>query len=140
LPGFLGTQKDFTKRWRNPIERNGDGVRRELLARRIRPFMLRRRKDEVAKELPAKTTIVRTVDLEGAQRDLYEIVRTAMQAKVRAAVSAQGLARSHIIVLDALLKLRQVCDAIRATRETGESGARHGVGQARTACWRCCRS
>jgi superfamily II DNA or RNA helicase len=109
LPGFLGTQKDFTKRWRNPIERNGDGVRRELLARRIRPFMLRRRKDEVAKELPQKTTIVRTVDLEGAQRDLYEIVRTAMQAKVRAAVNSQGLARSHIIVLDALLKLRQVC-------------------------------
>ncbi|HEY1995800.1 DEAD/DEAH box helicase [Paraburkholderia sp.] len=109
LPGFLGNQKDFTKRWRTPIERNGDGVRRELLARRIRPFMLRRRKDEVAKELPPKTTIVRTVDLEGAQRDLYEIVRTAMQAKVRAAVTAQGLARSHIIVLDALLKLRQVC-------------------------------
>jgi len=109
LPGFFGTQKDFTKRWRNPIERNGDGVRRELLARRIRPFMLRRRKDEVAKELPEKTTIVRTVDLEGAQRDLYEIVRTAMQAKVRAAVNSQGLARSHIIVLDALLKLRQVC-------------------------------
>jgi superfamily II DNA or RNA helicase len=109
LPGFLGAQKDFTRRWRNPIERNGDDVRRSLLARRIRPFMLRRRKDEVAKELPSKTTIVRTVDLEGAQRDLYEIVRTSMQAKVRAAVSAQGLARSHIIVLDALLKLRQVC-------------------------------
>ncbi|MDI7066954.1 SNF2-related protein, partial [Klebsiella pneumoniae] len=50
LPGFLGSQKDFTKRWRNPIEKNGDGVRRALLARRIRPFMLRRRKDEVAKE------------------------------------------------------------------------------------------
>ena len=109
LPGFLGAQKDFTKRWRNPIERNGDDVRRDLLARRIRPFMLRRRKDEVAKELPQKTTIVRTVDLEGAQRDLYEIVRSAMQAKVRAAVKAQGLARSHIVVLDALLKLRQVC-------------------------------
>jgi superfamily II DNA or RNA helicase len=109
LPGFLGTQKDFTRRWRNPIEKNGDGVRRALLARRIRPFMLRRRKDEVAKELPAKTTIVCSVDLEGAQRDLYETVRTAMQEKVRAAVSAQGLARSHIIVLDALLKLRQVC-------------------------------
>ncbi|CAB3705055.1 DEAD/DEAH box helicase [Paraburkholderia rhynchosiae] len=109
LPGFLGSQKDFTRRWRNPIEKNGDGVRRSLLARRIRPFMLRRRKDEVAKELPAKTTIVCSVDLEGAQRDLYETVRTAMQEKVRAAVSAQGLARSHIIVLDALLKLRQVC-------------------------------
>ncbi|WP_144108089.1 DEAD/DEAH box helicase [Paraburkholderia sp. BCC1886] len=109
LPGFLGTQKDFTRRWRNPIEKNGDDVRRSLLARRIRPFMLRRRKDEVAKELPPKTTIVCSVELEGAQRDLYETVRTAMQEKVRAAITAQGLARSHIIVLDALLKLRQVC-------------------------------
>jgi SNF2 family DNA or RNA helicase len=71
--------------------------------------MLRRRKDEVASELPPKTTIVRTVDLDGAQRDLYETVRTAMQQRVRDAINAQGLARSHIIVLDALLKLRQVC-------------------------------
>jgi superfamily II DNA or RNA helicase len=123
LPGFLGTQKDFTRRWRNPIEKNGDSVRRALLARRIRPFMLRRRKDEVAKELPAKTTIVCSVDLEGAQRDLYETVRTAMQEKVRAAVSAQGLARSHIIVLDALLKLRQVCCDPRLVRMSKANGA-----------------
>ncbi|WP_028215509.1 DEAD/DEAH box helicase [Paraburkholderia mimosarum] len=109
LPGFLGSQKDFTKRWRTPLEKGGDTVRRELLARRIRPFMLRRRKDEVATELPPKTVIVRTVDIEGAQRDLYETVRAAMQEKVRTAVAAQGLARSHIIVLEALLKLRQVC-------------------------------
>ncbi|WP_027801735.1 DEAD/DEAH box helicase [Paraburkholderia dilworthii] len=127
LPGFLGSQKDFTRRWRNPIEKNNDGVRRSLLARRIRPFMLRRRKDEVAKELPAKTTIICSVDLEGAQRDLYETVRTAMQEKVRAAVSAQGLARSHIIVLDALLKLRQVCcdpRLVRAIRTAGEGDER----------------
>jgi SNF2 family DNA or RNA helicase len=71
--------------------------------------MLRRRKDEVATELPPKTIIVRTVELEGAQRDLYETVRSAMQEKVRAAVTAKGLARSHIVVLEALLKLRQVC-------------------------------
>ncbi|RZF26051.1 helicase [Paraburkholderia sp. UYCP14C] len=109
LPGFLGAHKDFTRRWRTPIEKGDDTVRRDLLARRIRPFMLRRRKDEVATELPPKTTIVRTIELEGAQRDLYETVRAAMQEKVRAAVTAKGLARSHIIVLEALLKLRQVC-------------------------------
>lgn len=80
-------------------------MRRDLLARRIRPFMLRRRKDEVATELPPKTIIVSTVELEGAQRDLYETVRAAMQEKVRAAVTAKGLARSHIVVLEALLKL-----------------------------------
>ncbi|GAA4028787.1 DEAD/DEAH box helicase [Actimicrobium antarcticum] len=109
LPGFLGNQKDFTKRWRTPIEKAGDTVRRDLLARRIRPFMLRRRKNEVATELPPKTLIVRRVDLDGTQRDLYETVRTAMHEKVRAVIAEQGLARSHIVVLDALLKLRQVC-------------------------------
>jgi len=121
LPGFLGTQKDFAKRWRTPIEKGGDTVRRDLLARRIRPFMLRRRKDEVAKELPAKTMIVRSVELDGAQRDLYETVRAAMQDKVREAISQQGLGRSHIVVLDALLKLRQVCCDPRLVKLTKAS-------------------
>ncbi|SAK87445.1 SNF2-related protein [Caballeronia temeraria] len=109
LPGFLGSQKDFTARWRKPIEKQNDTTRRDLLARRIRPFMLRRRKDEVATELPPKTMIVRSVELEDAQRDLYETVRAAMQKKVRDAIAKQGFARSHILMLDALLKLRQVC-------------------------------
>jgi SNF2 family DNA or RNA helicase len=109
LPGFLGSHKDFTQRWRTPIEKNGDVIRRDLLTRRLRPFILRRRKHEVAAELPPKTTIVRTVELEGAQRDLYETVRAAMQEKVLAAINAKGFARSHIIMLEALLKLRQVC-------------------------------
>ncbi|RQS68169.1 helicase [Burkholderia sp. Bp8963] len=121
LPGFLGSRQDFTRRWRTPIEKGGDGVRRDLLARRIRPFMLRRRKDEVATELPPKTTIVRTVELEGAQRDLYETVRATMQQKVREAIASQGLARSHLIVLDALLKLRQVCCDPRLLKSTQAS-------------------
>ena len=109
LPGFLGSLKDFTKRWRTPIEKLGDSGRRELLSRRLRPFMLRRRKDEVAGELPEKTIIVRSVELEQAQRDLYETVRMTLQEKVRIAIDQHGLAKSQIIVLDALLKLRQVC-------------------------------
>lgn len=109
LPGFLGSEKEFTQEWRVPIERNGDRVRRELLARRVRPFMLRRRKQEVAKELPPKNTIVRSVELEGSQLELYESVRGAMQDRVRLAVQQQGAGRSHLLVLDALLKLRQIC-------------------------------
>ncbi|MFC0141217.1 DEAD/DEAH box helicase [Erwinia mallotivora] len=109
LPGFLGNEKQFTQEWRIPIERNGDRVRRALLARLVRPFMLRRRKQDVAKELPPKNTIVRTVRLEGAQLELYEAVRSAMQDRVRLAVEQQGAGRSHLLVLDALLKLRQIC-------------------------------
>src|SRR4029077_17920706 len=83
--------------------------RRKLLARRVAPFILRRRKEEVVKELPPKTEIVQNVELTGAQRDLYESVRLAMHERVRAEVDRKGLWRGHIIILDALLKLRQIC-------------------------------
>jgi superfamily II DNA or RNA helicase len=109
LPGFLGTSKQFNRHWRTPVEKQGDVARRSLLARRIRPFILRRKKEDVATELPPKTIIVRSVELEGAQRDLYETVRAAMDAKVRDEIARMGFARSQIVILDALLKLRQVC-------------------------------
>ena len=109
LPGFLGDAKEFTKRWRTPIEKQGDRIRADLLSRRIRPFILRRKKEDVARELPPKTIIVRTVELEAAQRDLYETVRVAMDEKVRQEIASKGFKRSQIIILDALLKLRQAC-------------------------------
>ncbi|HEU0233507.1 MAG TPA: DEAD/DEAH box helicase [Gallionella sp.] len=109
LPGLLGDAKQFTRTWRTPIEKQGNKLRRDLLARRVKPFILRRRKEDVAQELPPKTFIIRTVELEGGQRDLYETVRTAMDQRVREEIAAKGFARSHIIILDALLKLRQVC-------------------------------
>ncbi|MDO9225102.1 MAG: DEAD/DEAH box helicase [Pseudomonadota bacterium] len=109
LPGFLGDSKQFTATWRTPIEKRGDPLRRDLLARRIAPFILRRKKEDVAKELPAKTIIVRDVELQGGQRDLYETVRAAMDARVQEEIASKGFNRSQIVILDALLKLRQVC-------------------------------
>ena len=109
LPGFLGSNHAFTKFWRTPIEKQNDSERRELLARRVQPFILRRRKEEVARELPPKTVIIRKVELTGGQRDLYETVRVAMDEKVRAEIANKGFSRSQIVILDALLKLRQVC-------------------------------
>ena len=109
LPGFLGSNQAFTRYWRTPIEKFGDTQRRDLLARRVRPFILRRKKEEVARELPAKTIIVRKVELVGGQRDLYETVRVAMDEKVREEIANKGFNRSQIVILDALLKLRQVC-------------------------------
>jgi hypothetical protein len=116
MPGLLGDEKQFTARFRKPIEQQGDTLRRNLLARRLKPFMLRRTKDKVATELPPKTEIMLPVDLGGGQRDLYETVRLAMDRKVRAAVDSKGLARSQIVILDALLKLRQVCCDPRLVR------------------------
>jgi superfamily II DNA or RNA helicase len=109
LPGFLGGEVQFRRLFRTPIEKGGDTSRREILARRIGPFVLRRRKEDVAAELPPKTEIRQNVELAGAQRDLYETIRLAMHARVQAEVQSKGMSRAHIIILDALLKLRQVC-------------------------------
>lgn len=127
LPGFLGSERDFTQRWRIPIERQGDKVRRELLAKRVRPFMLRRRKQEVAKELPPKNTILRSVALNGAQRELYDHVLEAMQDRVQLAVQQQGAGRSHLLVLDALLKLRQICCDPRLLSDPRAEKVRHSA-------------
>jgi SNF2 family DNA or RNA helicase len=63
----------------------------------------------VAAELPAKTEIIEHIEMEPGQSAIYEAVRLAMHDKVREAIAAKGLERSRIIILDALLKLRQVC-------------------------------
>ncbi len=109
LPGLLGDEKTFNSEFRHPIERQGDALKKALLSQRIKPFLLRRTKDNVAKELPRKTEMVRKVELTGGQRDLYETVRLAMDQKVRAEIDKKGVARSQIVILEALLKLRQVC-------------------------------
>ncbi len=108
-PGYLGDDRQFKRLFRTPIERDGDLHRRERLQRRIAPFLLRRTKQEVASELPEKTVITRTVGFEREQAELYEGVRAAMDKKISDALANKGLARSHITILDALLKLRQIC-------------------------------
>ncbi|WP_028489772.1 SNF2-related protein [Thiothrix lacustris] len=109
MPGFLGAHDKFTRLFRTPIEKQGDVGRQQQLRQRVLPFMLRRTKELVASELPPKTEIIRSVALEGKQRDLYETVRLAMDTKLQEEIGKKGFARSHIMILDALLKLRQVC-------------------------------
>lgn len=106
-PGLLHDEKIFQKLYRTPIEKKGDTARQAALSARVRPFILRREKKDVARELPPKTEIPVRVTLEGDQRDLYETVRVTMQSRVREELAARGLARSTIAILDALLKLRQ---------------------------------
>lgn len=109
MPGFLGSQRRFTELFRNPIERQGSVEKMAQLRARITPFMLRRTKDLVASELPPKIETLMPVPLEGQQADLYETIRLGMEKTVREALSTQGLGKSQITILDALLKLRQVC-------------------------------
>jgi len=108
-PGYLGDKAGFVRQWRTPIEKRADKVCAATLARRVRPFLLRRTKAEVAAELPAKSEIVERIVLEGKQRDLYDAIRLSMSDKVRKAIQQRGLAKSHIVVLEALLRMRQVC-------------------------------
>jgi hypothetical protein len=109
MPGYLGTRQMFERSYQTPIEEGGDMERLKLLCQRIGPFVLRRTKDKVARDLPEKTVIVKHVELEGQQRDLYETVRLSTQDQVLSEVRARGIASCQLIILDALLKLRQVC-------------------------------
>ncbi len=108
-PGLLGNREEFASHFRGPIEDKSDRVRLQALRDCVRPFILRRTKDAVAPELPRKTQLVRPIELTGKQRELYESIRVAAHAEVRRHIRERGFAGSAIAVLDALLKLRQVC-------------------------------
>ena len=123
LPGLLGDVRRFAATFRTPIEKQGDDERRQQLAERVRPFLLRRTKEQVLTELPPKTEIIRWVELAGGQRDLYESLRLAFDKKLRQVLASRGVAQSQIMILDALLKLRQACCDPRLVKL-------HGAGQA----------
>ncbi|MAL94211.1 MAG: helicase [Haliea sp.] len=128
LPGLLGGQQHFRRHFRSPIENHVDRERQQQLAARVAPFLLRRTKAEVVAELPPKTETIEYVELSGRQRTLYESIRVSMQKRIRDLVAKQGMARSHIAFLDALLKLRQACidprlvklDKARGIRESAK--------------------
>jgi len=109
MPGLLGTARDFKRLYRNPIEKFNDRDCQKRLSRFVKPFIVRRLKDEVLKELPSKTVIIQSIELSKSQRDLYEAIRLAMHKKVKRVIDQKGIERSQIIILDALLKLRQIC-------------------------------
>ncbi len=109
MPDLLGDAVRFNKHYRIPIEKHGDTQRQQRLATAVKPFLLRRRKEDVASDLPPKTEMLREVHLGTAQAKLYESIRASMQKRVRKALQSKGLAQSHVTVLDALLKLRQCC-------------------------------
>jgi superfamily II DNA or RNA helicase len=113
MPGYLGTAQDFRERYEVPIAKEKDAKAQTRLARRLRPFLLRRLKAEVASDLPAKLEQVSFCELTPDQRTVYQQVIEASRKEVLEAVGAQGIARSRMVVLTALLRLRQVCCDLR---------------------------
>jgi SNF2 family DNA or RNA helicase len=109
MPGLLGSAAEFQTRYRVPIEDERNEEQLATLRRLVGPFILRRTKEQVAKDLPPKSNLVRAVELGEAQRRLYESIRIAAHADVRRMVQTKGIAGSTLTILDALMKLRQVC-------------------------------
>ncbi len=113
MPGYLGAAKDFRERYEVPIARDRDEAAQARLARRVRPFLLRRLKREVATDLPAKLEQISLCDLTPEQAAVYRQLLDAGRREVLDAVGTQGLAKSRMVVLTTLLRLRQACCDLR---------------------------
>lgn len=105
-PGLLGKERDFRERFLVPIEKGKDAERRAALSRLVRPFVLRRTKGEVARDLPPRTELTLEIELSTAETKLYEDARQAAVARV------SGLAKdgeqSRFQVLAEIMRLRQL--------------------------------
>lgn len=108
MPGILGTLSQFNRQFRTPIEKEGSEIHKQTLLMRLKPFMLRRTKDAVVKELPPLTTMIHWVEFDAEQQLLYEKVRLSVNESLQKQLTLQATSDT-LMVLDALLKLRQVC-------------------------------
>jgi superfamily II DNA or RNA helicase len=113
MPGYLGSAKDFKERYEVPIAREKNADAQARLARRLKPFILRRLKRDVAADLPAKIEQVTFCELNEEQRAVYQQVMEFSRKEVLEAVGTQGLAKSRLVVFTALLRLRQICCDLR---------------------------
>lgn len=107
MPGFLASEKLFQQLYQWPIEKNQDAEKLAALQQRLAPFILRRTKTEVAKELPEKNEIIKLIELSEQQTNVYESIRITMTDEIRKAVKNQQV--NQILIGNALLRLRQVC-------------------------------
>jgi superfamily II DNA or RNA helicase len=123
MPGYLGTAKDFHERYELPIAKAKSVEAQTRLARRLRPFMLRRLKKDVASDLPEKLEQVSYCELSSDQRTVYQQVIEASRKEVLEAVGTQGIAKSRMLVLTALLRLRQICCDLRLLNVQKEGAA-----------------
>lgn len=127
-PGLLGSFEDFSRRFIVPIEQNGDKTRQQELNRIVKPFMLRRTKDKVAKELPEKEEIYQRVTMSEEEMLVYEVLRR----KAEAMLLTEGTGRVSMNTLAEITRLRQCSCDIRLVEE-GRSGGTGTTGSKITA-------
>ncbi|MFK7807956.1 MAG: DEAD/DEAH box helicase, partial [Saprospiraceae bacterium] len=110
-PGLLGTKTSFKNNFAIPIDNNGDVEAATLLRKLIFPFVLRRTKDQVAKDLPEKTETIIYCEMGATQRKLYTKLKAKIKEDIESAVEEKGVNKSKFQMLDGLLRLRQMCNS-----------------------------
>jgi superfamily II DNA or RNA helicase len=113
MPGYLGTRADFKERFEQVIGNESGGPERRRLLQRLRPFILRRKKETVAPELPEKIEQVSFCELHPDQREVYTRLLDSTRRQVSELASEKDRNKSRILMLTALLRLRQVCCDLR---------------------------
>lgn len=110
-PGMLGSFDFFRNEFGTPIDKFGDQERKEHLRKLIYPFILRRTKEQVARDLPEKSEMVLFCEMDPEQRHIYESFRNMYRSKILGTIDEQGIGRSQLTILQGLMKLRQICDS-----------------------------
>ncbi len=119
-PGLLGNREYFNREFAVPIDKFGSQEKTRELKKLIYPFTLRRTKEQVAKDLPDKTVSVLWCTMEAGQRKLYNHYRDGYRNRLLKKIDEEGIAKSGIDVLEALLRLRQICDHPALVNKTEE--------------------
>lgn len=122
-PGLLGNADYFREEFTTPIERKGDEGAAQFLRKMVYPFILRRTKDQVAKDLPARTERQVVCDMEPAQRKLYDEKRDYYRALLLKLIEDEGINNARFRVLEGLLRLRQICNHPRLAVKTYRGGS-----------------
>ncbi len=110
-PGMLGSVEFFRQEFAIPIDKFGEAEQKEHLKKILYPFILRRTKEQVAKDLPEKTETVLFCEMENEQRKIYDAYRNDFRAKIMGTIEEQGIQKSQLTILQGLMKLRQICDS-----------------------------
>lgn len=110
-PGMLGTMEFFKQQFANPIDREGDPIAAKQLQKLIYPFMLRRTKEQVAKDLPARTEMTMYCEMGSEQRKIYNQFKEHYRKYLLDKIKEEGIGKSGIYILEGLTKLRQICDS-----------------------------
>ena len=110
-PGMLGSIEFFRQEFAIPIDKFGEPDRKDHLRKLLYPFILRRTKEQVAKDLPEKTETILFCEMEEEQRKVYEAYRNDYRDKILGTIESQGIQKSQLTILQGLMKLRQICDS-----------------------------